>query len=101
MRVILNGQDVGKEPLEFWGDSDYEFSTYVSAKHKDDVSYALTDKLKDENPEAYVKLNTMKSEDDVIISAIELLYAGNPSAVSEFKDNMRSVGIEAEFWSWA
>ena len=99
--IIINGQDVGKEPLEFWGDSDYEFSTYVSAKHKDDVSYALTDKLKDENPEAFAEIKEWKSQDDIIIAAIEILYSGNRHAVDDFKDYMQSMGINAEFFSWA
>jgi hypothetical protein len=99
--ILINGQDVGKAPLEYWGDSDYEFSTYVSAKHKDSVSYALMDKLKDENPEAYAKMREWKSQDDIIIAAIEILYSGNRHAVDDFRDYMRSVGIDAEFFSWA
>ncbi len=98
--IIINGQDVGKDPLEYWGDSDYEFSTYVSAKHKDAVSFALMDKLKDENPEAFAKMKEWKSQDDIIIAAIEILYSGNRHAVDDFQGYMRSVGIDAEFFSW-
>lgn len=99
--ISINGQDIGKAPQEAFGDSDYEYSTYVSAKYKDAVREALLNKLKDENPESYKSIIEMESQDDVIISAIEILYKDDPSAVSNFKDDMRSVGIEAEFFSWA
>jgi len=98
--IKINGQDIGKAPREFWGDSDYEYSVFVSGKYTDAVREALLDKLKDEYPEEYAELSKLPSQDDVIISAIKILYSGNPSAVSNFKDDMRSVGIEAEFWSW-
>jgi len=59
------------------------------------------DKLKDENPEAFAKMKEWKSQDDIIIVAIEILYSGNRHAVDDFQDYMRSVGIDAEFFSWA
>ena len=99
--IIISGQDIGKDPEEFWGDSDYEFSTYVSAKHKDAVCYALMDKLKDENPKAFETMKEWKSQDDVIIKAIETLYSGNRHAVDDFRDYVRLVGIDAEFFSWS
>ncbi len=99
--IIISGQDLGKAPQEFWGDSDYEFSTYVAAKYKNDVSYALLEKLKDENPAEFEKMKEWESQDDIILTSIKLLYTGNRHAVDEFKDYMRSVGIDAQFFSWA
>ena len=99
--ITINGQDVGKAPREFWGDSDYEYSVFVSGKYIDAVRYALLDKLKDEYPEEYAELLKLKSQENIIMSAIKTLYSGDPSAVSHFKDYMRSVGIDAEFFSWA
>lgn len=99
--IKINGQDVGKAPREFWGDSDYEYSVFVSGKYIDAVRYALLDRLKDEYPEEYAEFLELQSQEDIIISAIKILYSGDPSAVSHFKDYMRSVGIDAEFWSWA
>lgn len=99
--ITINGQDLGKDPQEFWGDSDYEFSTYVAPKYKDAVSFALMDKIKNENPDAYAAMKEWTSQDDIIISAIEVIYSGNRHAVDDFQDYMRSVGIEAEFFSWA
>ena len=99
--IKINGQDLGKAPEEFWGDSDYEYSVFVSGKYMDAVKDALLDKSRDEHPEEYTKLLELQSRDDVIISAIKVIYSGDSSAVSHFKDYMRSVGIDAEFWSWA
>ncbi|MFO8010552.1 MAG: hypothetical protein R6U89_07045 [Dehalococcoidia bacterium] len=63
--LLMTGQDVGKMPKEFWGDSDYEF--FVSVPHQ--------------------------YKDDVLLLLIEQVYAGNSKAVDEFKDLLRSRGI--------
>ena len=42
-----------------------------------------------------------KFQDDIIIAAIEILYSGNRHAVDDFRDYMKSVGIDAEFFSWS
>ena len=73
---------MGKAPRDFWGDSDYEYSVFVSGKYIDAVKYALLDKLKDEYPEEYMELSKLPSQEDIIITAIKILYSGNPSAVS-------------------
>lgn len=92
---------MGKDPLEIWGDVDYEFTTYVSFKQKDAAKNALMEKLKDENPEALAKMKEWESKDNIIIAAIEILYSGNFLAVEDFRDYMRSAGIDAEFFTWA
>ena len=70
--LVVSGQDVGKAPREFWGDADYEFWVYVPSEHKDDVLLALMEKL----------------------------YGGNGSAVSDFRDLLKSRGIPNEFDTW-
>ena len=70
--LVLCGQDVGKAPLEWWGDSDYEFWVTVSAEHKDDLLLAL----------------------------IEQAYAGNPRAVDDFREYLASRGIPSRFDTW-
>lgn len=70
--LVVSGQDVGKAPLEFWGDSDYEFWVYVPSKYKDHVLLAL----------------------------LEELYGGNGSAVSDFREFLKSRGIHSEFDTW-
>jgi hypothetical protein len=70
--LVLSGQDVGRAPREFWGDSDYEWWVSVSSNHKDDVLLALLEKL----------------------------YGGNPAAIEEFRDLLEARGIKSEFHSW-
>ena len=99
--IIMTGQDLGKLPQEYWGDSDYEFFVYIPASYKDDVFRLLLEKLIKDYPEAVNKLDKFRSTEDAVLALIEKLYAGNPKAVDEFKDYMRSQGIPAEFDSWA
>lgn len=70
--LVLSAEDVGKAPLEHWGDEDYEFWTYVRKEHKDQVLMAL----------------------------IEAQYGGHFHAVDEFRDFLRARGIPCEFDSW-
>jgi len=70
--LVVSGQDVGKAPREFWGDADYEFWVFVPSGHKDDVLLAL----------------------------MERLYGGNASAVSDFRNPLKSRGIPNEFDTW-
>ena len=112
--LIIFGQDIGKTPHEFWGDSDYEFWVHVAAKYKDDVFRVLLEKLNHDNVEAdddfrdfmrsrkilWVYLPT-EQKDDVLLALIKKLYAGNPKTVDHFKDFMMSKEIPAEFDSWA
>jgi len=99
--LVMTGQDLGKLPKEFWGDSDYEFFVYIPAKHKDDVHRVLLEKFHSDNPNVVDQFEDLKSIDDVILALLQKLYAGNPKAVDQFKDFMRSQGIPAEFDSWA
>ena len=70
--LVVSGQDVGKAPREFWGDADYEFWVFVRGEHKDDVLLAL----------------------------IEKLYSGSGSAVTDFREFLKSRGIPNEFDTW-
>ena len=99
--IVMTGQDLGKITEEFWGDSDYEFFVYIPASYKDDVYRVLLEKLSKDYPEAVNKLDKFRLTEDAVLALIEKLYAGNPKAVDDFKDYMRSQGIPAEFDSWA
>ena len=99
--LIMTGQDIGKLPQEYWGDSDYEFWVHVLAKHKDDIHRVLLEKFHSDNPNVVNQFEDLKSIDNVILALLQKLYAGNPKAVDQFKDFMRSQGIPAEFDSWA
>jgi len=41
--LVVSGQDVGKEPEEYCGDSDYEYWVVVNRKHVDKLRRALTE----------------------------------------------------------
>ena len=46
--LVIDGGDCGKAPLEFWGDSDYEYITTIKKEYKDTVLLLLVkDKFKD------------------------------------------------------
>ena len=99
--VVISGQDIGRLPEEFWGDSDYEFWVYVPARDKDRVRQVLLEKLQAEDRKAANKYQKLESTDEAILALLSRLYSGNPKAVDEFKDYMRSRGIQAQFDSWA
>ena len=42
--LVVSGQDIGKEPEEYWGDSDYEYWVVVNRKHMDKLRRALTER---------------------------------------------------------
>jgi hypothetical protein len=42
--LVVSGQDVGKAPKEYWGDSDYEYWVVVAEEHKDRLRRALTER---------------------------------------------------------
>lgn len=70
--LLLSGQDLGKAPRKFFGDSDYEYWLRISASNKDQVLLAL----------------------------IEKLYSGNPSLISQLREYLQSKGIPSEFSSY-
>jgi hypothetical protein len=99
--LVMTGQDLGKLPEEYWGDSDYEFFVYIPGKYKEDVHRVLLEKFHADNPNIVNNFEGLRSIDDIILTLLEKIYAGNPKAVDQFKDYMRSKGVPAEFDSWA
>ncbi len=71
-RFIISGEDIGKSPEEFWGDSDYEYWVVVSPDQKDRVLLALVEKL----------------------------YKGDMKVVSKFRNLLSEKNIPSEFGSW-
>ncbi len=70
--LLISGQDVGKAPKEFWGDSDYEYWISISSKEKDKVLLIL----------------------------LESLYKGDFRVISKFRKLLDEKEIEYEFNSW-
>ena len=70
--LLISGQDVGKAPKEFWGDSDYEYWITISAEDKDKV----------------------------LLIILESLYKGDLHIISKFRNLLDEKGIMYEFNSW-
>jgi hypothetical protein len=68
----LSGQDIGKAPLEIFGDSDYEYWLRVPAAQKDQLLLAL----------------------------IELLYKGDAAAISKMREELVARKVPCEFSSY-
>lgn len=60
--VLMSGQDLGKAPEEFWGDSDYEYWLYVSQEHKDLLLFSLMKKVFGGRSDAFSKFREMLIE---------------------------------------
>ena len=39
--LMLEGYDLGKAPLEFWGDSDYEYARVIKKEYKNRITLLL------------------------------------------------------------
>ena len=70
--VLMSGQDVGKAPEEYWGDSDYEYWLYVSQENKDLL----------------------------LLSLIKKMFGGNSEAFSKFREFLIEYKIPYQFDSW-
>ena len=70
--LIISGQDLGKAPKEFWGDSDYEYWVIVAPDEKDKLLLAL----------------------------LERQYKNDLKVVSKFREFLSEKGISSEFGSW-
>jgi hypothetical protein len=55
----LAGQDVGKAPLEIFGDSDYEYWLTIPCEHKDRLLLLLLDQLYHGDTSAVENLRTI------------------------------------------
>lgn len=55
----LAGQDIGKAPLEVFGDSDYEYWLTVPAAQKDSLLLALLESLHKGDPMVVSKMKAM------------------------------------------
>ena len=70
--ILVSGQDLGKAPEEFWGDSDYEYMIVVKQKQKDLL----------------------------LLSLIKEKFGGTAQAFSNFREYLIKEGIPYEFGSW-
>jgi len=70
--VLMSGQDVGKVPEEYWGDSDYEYWLYVSQDQKDLL----------------------------LLSLFKKMFGGSSNAFSKFREFLIEYQIPYQFDSW-
>jgi hypothetical protein len=93
-RLTVSGQDIGKAPLEFWGDSDYEFWVVVEPEHTGKVREALLAARDRDAPRLRLR------GDALLLALIEERYRGDPQAVDGFKEFLRERDIPFDFGSW-
>ena len=70
--LVLSGQDLGKVPEEYWGDSDYEYAIVVNQDQMNNL----------------------------LLSLIKEKFGGNAQAFSNFREYLIKESIPYEFGSW-
>ena len=97
--LVFSGQDVGKGPLEWWGDSDYEFWVIVASHNKGLVLKGLVDCFgQAQLPQL---TNDPFDEDLVLLAQLERVYRDHFHAVDEFIEFLESRDIPFESGNYA
>jgi hypothetical protein len=82
--LVVEGYDIGKNVKEYWGDSDYEYSTTIPEK---------------EVGKLYRVMNIDEGNKEGLLKAIANTFNAN-SCYSEFRDFLETNGIHSEGFSW-
>lgn len=82
--LVIEGYDIGKAVKEYWGDSDYEYSTTIKEK---------------EVKRLYPLMSVVEGDKEGLLKAIADKYNTN-SCYSEFRDFLDKNGIHYEVFSW-
>lgn len=83
-RLVVEGYDIGKSVEEYWGDSDYEYSTTVASE----------DLWK-----LYMLLSVTEGDEHALLHAIYGRFNTN-TCYSEFQDLLEKNKIHYEGFSW-
>ena len=95
--LVVSGQDVGEAPLQWWGDTDYEFWVTVAAKDK----HRILEILSKAGREAGTSFPTEpEDEDTALLALLKHFYGGHFHAVDEFRDFLESQGIPFGWMTW-
>ena len=95
--LLLSGQDLGKAPKDWFGDSDYEYWVVVAASDKELVLSILLGQVAD-GPRFRPADDASQDEKDwALLGVMEKAYGGELRAVSAFCDLLRANGIRFEF----
>ena len=95
--LLLSGQDIGKAPKDWFGDSDYEYWVVVAASDKERVLSILLGQVAGGQQLRPAGDASEDEEDWALLAAIEKTYGGNLRAVSAFCDLLKANGIGYEF----
>ena len=82
--LIIEGYDIGKNVKEYWGDSDYEYSTTVP---------------ENEVKKLYLLINIVEGDKEGLLKAIADKFNTN-SCYSEFTDFLEKNNIRSKGFSW-
>jgi len=82
--LVIEGYDIGKTVDEWWGDSDYEYTTTVPGT---------------EVQKLYPLLNVAPGDKEGLLTSIANKFNTN-SCYSEFNDFLQKNGIRSEGFSW-
>jgi len=96
--LVVSAQDVGKAPLEWWGDSDYEFWVTVASEDKHRLLQALLEYRQSTGGRKVVESD---DEDIALLTVLKEIYGGHFHAVDEFRDFLESRDIPFQGMSWA
>ena len=95
--LVISGQDVGKAPLEFWGDSDYEYWLKVISENKDKLLKALIEYCEKHSMPIPAK---SRNKDRDLLAIIKLIFGGRSTAFEKFQRFLKRQDIPAEFASY-
>jgi hypothetical protein len=95
--LLLSGQDIGKAPEEWFGDSDYEYWVVVAASDKERVLSILLGQLAGGQQFRPAGDASEDEKDWALLTVIEKTYGGDLRAVSAFCDLLKANGIRYEF----
>lgn len=95
--LVLSGQDIGKAPKEWFGDSDYEYWLVVAASDKDHVLSILLGQAAGGQQFRPASDASEDEKDWALLTVIEKTYGGDLRAVSALSDLLKANGIRFEF----
>lgn len=95
--LLLSGQDIGKAPKDWFGDSDYEYWLVVAASDKEHVLSILLGQVAGGQQFRPAGDASEDEKDWALLTVIEKTYGGDLRAVSVFCDLLKANGIRFEF----
>jgi len=95
--LVLSGQDIGKAPEEWFGDSDYEYWLVVAPPDKDRVLSVLLGRLSGGETLRPADHASQDEKDWALLKVIERMYGGDLQVISKFFELLKANGISYQF----